>query len=133
MSKKFKNLLSSKGFIRFLYHFTMIYSRTLRLRFKNEDEWINYIKNGKPVILCCWHQQFFSMIRRGREYGKYNPAIMISQSRDGELISDIANLCGWPKHTTRKDTGRANCAQPGHRRRLGIPFCRQLLFARKSI
>ena len=96
MPKKFKyHLLTSKLFISFLYHFTMLYSRTLRLKIENQDEWEIFIKNGKPVILCCWHQQFLPMIRRGRKYEKYNPAIMISQSRDGELISAIADLCGW--------------------------------------
>ncbi len=56
---------------------------------------MDYLKNGGTVFLCAWHQQFFSAVRHFQNYNVYNPRIMISQSRDGELISKIAKLSGW--------------------------------------
>ena len=79
----------------FLYRFVRAYCRTLRLRVENEKAWMDYLKNGGTVFLCAWHQQFFSAIRHFQNYNVYNPSIMISQSRDGELISKIAKLSGW--------------------------------------
>jgi lysophospholipid acyltransferase (LPLAT)-like uncharacterized protein len=53
------------------------------------------IDEGTPVLLCTWHQQFFSAIRHFRTYAKYRPALMISRSRDGAIIAAVARQTGW--------------------------------------
>ena len=53
------------------------------------------LEKGTPVLLCGWHQQFFSAIRHFKTYAGLNPGLMISQSRDGDLISGVANRTGW--------------------------------------
>jgi lysophospholipid acyltransferase (LPLAT)-like uncharacterized protein len=53
------------------------------------------IDAGTPVLLCTWHQQFFSAIRHFRTYAKYRPALMISRSRDGAIIAAVARRTGW--------------------------------------
>jgi lysophospholipid acyltransferase (LPLAT)-like uncharacterized protein len=53
------------------------------------------IDDGTPVLLCTWHQQFFSAIRHFRRYAKYRPALMISRSRDGAIIAAVARQTGW--------------------------------------
>lgn len=73
----------------------MAYSRTFRLRIENEKEWVEYLKNGGTVLLCTWHQQFFSAIRYFQNYNIYKPSIMISESRDGEIVAGLANRTGW--------------------------------------
>ena len=92
-----------------LYYLIRAYSWTFRLRIENEEPWLNYLKNGGRVLLCCWHQQFFSAIYHFKTYAAYHPALMISQSKDGDIIAGIAEKSGW--HTVRgsssRDGGRA--------------------------
>jgi lysophospholipid acyltransferase (LPLAT)-like uncharacterized protein len=56
---------------------------------------MEYIRNGGVVLHCAWHQQFFSAIRPFRNYKTFNPGIMISQSKDGEIVAKIALRIGW--------------------------------------
>ena len=95
MRIKLNRILASEIFIPFLYRFVRAYCWTLRLRVENENAWMDYLKNGGTVLICAWHQQFFSAIRHVQSYKLYNPSLMISQSRDGELIAKIAKLSGW--------------------------------------
>jgi lysophospholipid acyltransferase (LPLAT)-like uncharacterized protein len=53
------------------------------------------IDKGTPVLLCAWHQQFFAAIRPFKRYARYQPALMISQSRDGSIIAAVARQTGW--------------------------------------
>jgi lysophospholipid acyltransferase (LPLAT)-like uncharacterized protein len=108
MFKKYRYLLTDKLQGSF-YHLIRTYSWTFRLRVENEKPWIEYLQNGGRVLLCCWHQQFFSAIRHFKTYAAYHPVLMISQSKDGDIIAKIAEKTGW--HTVRgsssRDGGRA--------------------------
>ena len=95
MRRLTKSILASPRFLRFLYHFIRIYSRTFRLRIENEARWQQLVDEGTPVLLCAWHQQFFSAIRHFKTYTKYQPALMISRSRDGAIIAAVARQTGW--------------------------------------
>ena len=95
MGIKTDSLFSTELFISFLYRFNRIYSGTFRLNIENEKEWMDYLKNGGAVLLCAWHQQFFSAIRHFQNYKGFRPCIMISQSNDGEIISGVAKRTGW--------------------------------------
>ncbi len=103
MLKKYRYLLADmlQGS---LYHLIRIYSWTFRFHVENEKIWLEYLQNGGKVILCCWHQQFFSAIRHYRTYAAYQPALMISQSKDGDIIARIAEKTGW--HTVRGSSSR---------------------------
>ena len=46
-------------------------------------------------MLCTWHQQFFAAIHPFKRYAKYQPALMISRSRDGAIIAAVARQTGW--------------------------------------
>jgi lysophospholipid acyltransferase (LPLAT)-like uncharacterized protein len=106
--KKYRYLLTDKLQGSF-YHLIRIYSWTFRLHVENEKPWLEYLQNGGRVLLCCWHQQFFSAIRHFKTYSAHHPALMISQSKDGDIIAKIAEKTGW--HTVRgsssRDGGRA--------------------------
>jgi len=97
--KRLKFIIYTRPFIVFAYYFIRVYSRTFRLCVVNEDSWRNLRKKGTRVLLCAWHQQFFSAIHHFKSYSKFNPGLMISQSKDGDLISGVANRTGW--HTPR--------------------------------
>ncbi|MEH0022092.1 MAG: lysophospholipid acyltransferase family protein [Desulfobacter sp.] len=102
--KKLKFIIYTRPFIAFAYYLIRLYSMTFRFRVKNEMYWKKLLEENKTVLLCTWHQQFFSAIRHFKTYAGYNPGLMISQSRDGELISGVANRTGW--HTPRGSSSR---------------------------
>lgn len=99
-----KKLLYSKRFAYLVYRFIRIYSAGFRMRVVNEAPWQQHVEAGGKVLLCVWHQQFFSLIRPFKAYAKYRPGLMISRSRDGEMIAAVANYTGW--HTVRGSSSR---------------------------
>jgi lysophospholipid acyltransferase (LPLAT)-like uncharacterized protein len=78
-----------------LYHLLRAYSWTFRLHVENERPWLDYLQGGGRVLLCSWHQQFFAAIRHFKTYAIYHPSLMISQSKDGDIIAGIAEKSGW--------------------------------------
>ncbi|MEN6466628.1 MAG: lysophospholipid acyltransferase family protein [Syntrophaceae bacterium] len=95
MDFRFKKVTRTRQFHSFLYRFIRLYSWTFRIRIENEKEWMDYHRNGGRVLLCAWHQQFFSAIRHFQNYRGLNPSLMISKSRDGEMIASVALRSGW--------------------------------------
>jgi lysophospholipid acyltransferase (LPLAT)-like uncharacterized protein len=87
-----------------LYYLIRAYSSTFRLRVENEKPWIEYMQKGGRVLLCCWHQQFFSAIKHFKNYAVYRPSLMISKSNDGDIIARIAEKTGW--HTVRGSSSK---------------------------
>ncbi|MFW6428284.1 MAG: lysophospholipid acyltransferase family protein [Desulfosalsimonas sp.] len=81
-----------------------MYSLSLRLRVENETPWMKHLAGGGRVLLCVWHQQFFSLIRYFKGYSQYDPGLMISRSRDGEIVAGIAELTGW--HVVRASSSK---------------------------
>ena len=104
MAKKYKKIFASSLFHLALYQMIRMYSLTFRLKVINEAEWMPYITSGEGVLLCTWHQHFFAAIRYFEKYRKYDPALMISPSKDGDLIAGVARLSGW--HTVRGSSSR---------------------------
>ena len=90
-----KRALGSRLIQRLLYVCIRLYAWSFRFTVENEDEWMTHLRNGGRVLLCTWHQQFFSAIRYFKNYEPYQPSLMISQSSDGDIIAGIARLSGW--------------------------------------
>ncbi|MBI9082929.1 MAG: lysophospholipid acyltransferase family protein [Desulfobacterales bacterium] len=103
-----RRALASEPLQWFLYRFICVYSWTFRLTVENENPWLNHLAAGGSVVLCAWHQQFFSGIRHFRNYRTFNPCIMISQSRDGDIIAGVARRCGW--HPVRGSSSKGGKA-----------------------
>ena len=95
MAKKKHPILTSNITLTIIYRLIRAYSWTYRLSVINEDIWMNRVKQGEAVLLCCWHQQFFSAIRHFQNYKPYKPPLMISRSTDGEVIAGVASRTGW--------------------------------------
>jgi lysophospholipid acyltransferase (LPLAT)-like uncharacterized protein len=102
--KRLKFVIYTRPFIWFAYYLIKVYSSTFRLKVENEAQWKTLLDQGTPVLLCAWHQQFFAAILHFKQYAVYRPGLMISQSRDGDLISGVANRVGW--HTPRGSSSR---------------------------
>ncbi|MDY6905158.1 MAG: lysophospholipid acyltransferase family protein [Thermodesulfobacteriota bacterium] len=79
----------------FLYWVIRLYSSTFRLIVENESILLDCLKTGRPVLLCCYHQQFFAAIRYCEKFRFYRPSVMISRSDDGEVAARVALHCGW--------------------------------------
>jgi lysophospholipid acyltransferase (LPLAT)-like uncharacterized protein len=95
MFKKLRNLARTRLAGNILYRILRFYIATLRLTVVNEKQWLIDLAQGRRVLLCVWHQQFFSVIRHFKKYEKYHPSLMISKSLDGEIIANIAKRSGW--------------------------------------
>ena len=104
MFKKIRNAITSQLATALLYRLIRAYSWTFRIKVENEDDWLTHLKNGGTVLICIWHQQFFPAIRYFKKYQKYNPSLMISRSRDGEIIAGVAKRTGW--HPVRGSSSR---------------------------
>lgn len=90
-----KRILTSEAFIACTYRFIRAYSATLRLTVVDEEVWMRHLEGGGRVLLCAWHQQFFAAIRHFQAYRAYRPGLMISKSKDGDLIAGVASRTGW--------------------------------------
>ena len=95
MRVKIDRFITSEFFISLLYRLNRIYSGTFRLTIENEAEWLDYLNNGGTVLLCTWHQQFFSGVRHFQNYKDFKPSLMISQSKDGKIVAGVAERSGW--------------------------------------
>ena len=94
MKKIIRKITSSKVMIYVLYLFVRAYLLLVFVKIENQEKWQNKIKKGKPILICMFHQQFFYTVRFFRKYLIYNPCIMISQSRDGEIGALVAKYSG---------------------------------------
>jgi len=89
---------------RLIYRVVNLYGYTFRLKVENEAPWLNHLNNGGKVLLCAWHQQFFSAMGYFKKYQGYAPCIMISPSKDGEIVANVAKQAGW--HPIRGSSSR---------------------------
>lgn len=79
-----------------------IISSTYRIKVIKPEIELDVLRRGQVPIYASWHQRFFPGITF---FAKRKPiSIMISQSRDGELISRIVKQLGW--HPVRGSSSR---------------------------
>lgn len=95
MFKKLRKLATTKTAGKIIYWLVRSYCATFRLKIINEKPLLDYLEQGGRVLVCAWHQQLFSTVCHGKEYGKYNPSIMSSKSLDGEISAGVARQLGW--------------------------------------
>ncbi len=69
-----------------------ILGRTLRFRREGEAALLEALKSKSPVIVFGWHE-FLTL--GCCDLAHYGPTIMISQSRDGDRVTRIAESVGW--------------------------------------
>ena len=97
-------IFSSLAFAWLIAQIIRLYSGTFRLTLENEQGWLDYLDQGGSVIICSWHQQFFSLIGPFRSYRARSPGLMISRSKDGSMIAGVAHQMGW--QTVRGSSSR---------------------------
>jgi lysophospholipid acyltransferase (LPLAT)-like uncharacterized protein len=73
------------------------WTRSMRFRLatpENLAAFVNNNRNGVPQVVAIWHNELFSGLGWGRSLD-LAWATIISQSRDGELISQLVHRLGW--------------------------------------
>jgi len=101
---KGKDLSRYRPFFTLAYRLIILHCWTFRTTVVNEQNWLGPYRDGQRVLLCGWHQQFFSSLGYFNRYRFARPAIMISRSRDGDLVSQVAQRAGW--HPVRGSSSR---------------------------
>jgi lysophospholipid acyltransferase (LPLAT)-like uncharacterized protein len=94
MFKKLRRIAKTKPASTVFYWIIRLYSATFRLKVEGETQWFNYFEQGGKVLLCAWHQQFFTGVRLCKKYRKYQPSLMSSKSLDGQIAAGIAGRAG---------------------------------------
>jgi len=80
--------------IPFVYYLIRLYLSVVRIRVVNEDSFMTHISKGGKAVAAIWHQRFFGVIGYAKKFGAFSPSAIISKSRDGELITQVAIRLG---------------------------------------
>jgi len=83
-------LIRSSLFLNGFYGLVMLLSRTYRYTVIHESEWLRHYTTGGRVLFCTWHQQFLPALYYFRKFRPARFALMISQSRDGNIAAALA-------------------------------------------
>jgi lysophospholipid acyltransferase (LPLAT)-like uncharacterized protein len=79
---------------RLAYWVVKLHASTIRVIPEGIEQVLDHIAKGETVIFACWHQRFFTGFWVPKIFGMH-PCIMISQSRDGDFVSDVVARIGW--------------------------------------
>lgn len=92
MIKQLSRFAIKLGPIPLAYYAIRLYMTLVRIKVvdeKSEEVALNHLENGQKMIAAIWHQRTFIVMGYARRFQMYQPSVMISQSRDGEMIADI--------------------------------------------
>jgi lysophospholipid acyltransferase (LPLAT)-like uncharacterized protein len=77
------------GLIPTVYVIIRLYFSLMRIRTHGEEEFLRYLHQGGKAIAALWHQRILTDLGYAGRFGPFSPAVMISESRDGEMIADV--------------------------------------------
>lgn len=83
------------GLIPAIYAIIRLYFCLIRVRSINEDTIMQYLRGGGTGIAAIWHQRIPLVLTYARRFGEFAPLVMISQSRDGDIIAAVCRLLNF--------------------------------------
>jgi lysophospholipid acyltransferase (LPLAT)-like uncharacterized protein len=89
MIKALSRFAIRHGLIPIAYGILRLYLRLVRIRSEHEEELLDYLRHGGKGIVAVWHQRILLVVRYARRFREFSPTVMISRSRDGDLIADV--------------------------------------------
>ena len=92
-----------------LHRVYRVWCRTLRYTEINRAAIETHTRNGRPVVLCLWHDELFPLIYLKRDL---NIIALVSQSADGDLLAGVLERMGL-------ETARGSSSRGGVRALLG--------------
>jgi lysophospholipid acyltransferase (LPLAT)-like uncharacterized protein len=66
-----------------------LYFLLIRVRSVHEEAFRTHLNSGDRAIAALWHQRILIVMGYARHFGDFCPSVMISRSRDGEMIADV--------------------------------------------
>jgi lysophospholipid acyltransferase (LPLAT)-like uncharacterized protein len=93
-AKELKYFLINSLLSSLIFFLLALYARTLRVQFEGAQKIQKHLENGGRVIFASWHQRLFGGFFVPQLF-QWSPCIMISQSKDGDFISNIVRHSGW--------------------------------------
>lgn len=76
------------------YYILRFYLSLLRVRVSGEEIALGCLTEYGRLIIAVWHQRFLPAMAYVTKFRNFRPIIMISRSRDGELVARIADRLG---------------------------------------
>ena len=76
------------------HYFLRFYLSLLKLEVAGEEPAYTQFRKYGRVIVPLWHQRLLPALAYVTRFSHFNPIVMISRSRDGELIAEIAQRLG---------------------------------------
>lgn len=89
MVKSLSRFAIKYGLIPIAYAVIRLYFCLIRSRSIGENSIKQQLHQGGKAIAAIWHQRILIILDYAGHFGEFAPAVMISQSRDGEMIADI--------------------------------------------
>jgi lysophospholipid acyltransferase (LPLAT)-like uncharacterized protein len=90
MIKKLSTFAIRHGLIPIAHWILRFYLLLVRIRIFHEEELFDHLHRGGKGIIAFWHQRIFLVVSYAGRFREFSPIAMISQSRDGDLIADVA-------------------------------------------
>jgi lysophospholipid acyltransferase (LPLAT)-like uncharacterized protein len=87
--KEFSRYVLQHNLMIVAYYILRLYFLTIRIESINEDAIRQHLESGNKMITAIWHQRIVAVIGYVTRVSSYQPSVMISKSRDGDLIADV--------------------------------------------
>ncbi len=73
----------------FVQYLVRAYLLLIKIKTVNEHISLEHLKSGQKMIAAIWHQRILVVMGYARRFSRYKPSVMISRSRDGEMIAKV--------------------------------------------
>lgn len=95
MLKDLSRLAVKYGLIPAVYALIRLYFCLIRVRSVDENKIIRHLEGGGKGIAAIWHQRIALVLTYARRFREFAPLVMISQSRDGDMIAEVLRLLNF--------------------------------------
>lgn len=89
MIKHLSRFALEYGLMPVAHYLVRAYLLLIKIKTVNEEIILRQLKSGQKVIAAIWHQRILVVMGYARKFSGYEPSVMISQSRDGEMIAKV--------------------------------------------
>ncbi|MCX7816029.1 MAG: lysophospholipid acyltransferase family protein [Syntrophales bacterium] len=89
MIKQLSRVALRLGLIPFAVYLLRLYFYTVKHTMINDDVLRRQLEGGGKGIAALWHQRILLVLPAALSYSVYEPSVLISQSRDGDIIAEV--------------------------------------------
>lgn len=89
MIKHLSRFALKYGLMQMAHYLVRAYLLLIKIKAVNEDMGLQNLTSGQKMIVAIWHQRILVVMGYARRFGIYKPSVMISRSRDGEMIAKV--------------------------------------------